>query len=110
MCADIEVCVCVLVGIGFLWCLCVLTLDLCDFVFLMQVVRENEARRIRKMIAKPSFVRHSIFENGVVGIELRRLTVELCKPIYVGMSVLDLSKLLMYDFLYNNLKVRAGWF
>ena len=73
----------------------------------MQVVRENEAKRIRKMIAKPSFVRHSIFENGVIGIELRKLKIELCKPIYVGMSVLDLSKLLMYDFLYNNLKVRA---
>ena len=32
------------------------------------------------------------------------LKVSLCKPIYVGMSILDLTKLLMYDFFYSELK------
>ena len=30
------------------------------------------------------------------------------KPIYVGTSVLDRSKYLMYDYFYNNLKKRYG--
>ena len=30
------------------------------------------------------------------------------KPIYMGTSVLDLSKYLMYDYFYNNLKKRCG--
>ena len=30
------------------------------------------------------------------------------KPIYVGTSVFDLSKYLMYDYFYNNLKKRYG--
>ena len=34
----------------------------------------------------------------------RRTKVKLCKPVYVGMSVLDLSKLLMYSFYYEVLK------
>ena len=32
-------------------------------------------------------------------LEQRRQQVELNKPLYVGMAVLDLSKWLMYDFL-----------
>ena len=30
------------------------------------------------------------------------------RPVYVGMSILDLSKHLMYDYYYNNLKVKYG--
>ena len=36
----------------------------------------------------------------------RKTKVELCKPVYVGMSVLDLSKHLMYSFFYTTLKPR----
>ena len=42
--------------------------------------------------------------HPIVGIENRKVKVSLCKPIYVGMSILDLSKLLMYDFFYSELK------
>ena len=74
---------------------------------LLQVVRESEQKRIQRMVAKPTFKRFEIFDNGLIAVEKSRQTVELCKPVYVGMSVLDLSKLLMYNFLYNHLKVRA---
>ena len=38
----------------------------------------------------------------------RKTTVTLCKPVYVGMSVLDLSKLLMFQFYYETLKPIYG--
>ena len=31
-------------------------------------------------------------------------SIEMDKPIYIGTSILDLSKSLMYDYYYNNLK------
>ena len=34
----------------------------------------------------------------------QKTQVKLCKPVYVGMSVLDLSKLLMFEFFYDILK------
>ena len=41
-----------------------------------------------------------------VGIENRKTSIKLNKPVYVGMTVLDLSKLLMYQFWYKVLKPR----
>ena len=61
------------------------------------------------MIAKPTYVRHVILDNELVAVERKKRQVCVCKPVYVGMSVLDLSKALMYDFLYNNLKVGPCW-
>ena len=40
----------------------------------------------------------------IVGIENNKVKVSLCKPVYVGMSILDLSKHLMYDFYYSHVK------
>ena len=40
----------------------------------------------------------------IVGIENSKIKVTLCKPIYVGMSILDIAKHLMYDFYYSHLK------
>ena len=57
-------------------------------------------------MAKPTFVRQEIFHEHLVGIQNHKEKVLLNKPIYVGMSVLDLSKHLMYDFYYKTLKPR----
>ena len=59
-------------------------------------------------MAKPTFVRQEIFHEHLVAIQNRKERVLLNKPIYVGMTVLDLSKHLMYDFYYNKLKKTYG--
>ena len=41
-------------------------------------------------------------------MELKQQTVKLCKPIYCGMKILDLSKYHMYDKLYTLLKPIFG--
>ena len=70
----------------------------------VRLFRSDEEERILRRIARPTFVRQEIFHEHLVGIQNRKERVLLNKPIYVGMSVLDLSKWLMYDFYYNNLK------
>ena len=60
--------------------------------------------KLRKLIAKPSFNTFKVFNDNLVAVHMYKDTLKLNRPIYVGMSILDLSKHLMYDFYYNQLK------
>ena len=57
-----------------------------------------------KRIAKPAFKRSQIIHEDLVIIQSAITTLKLNKPIYVGFSVLELSKVLMYDYHYNHIK------
>ena len=70
----------------------------------IKLLRTDEEEKILKLVAKPTFAQQVIFNEHLVGIQNHKEKVLLNKPIYVGMSVLDLSKHLMYDFYYNHLK------
>ena len=74
----------------------------------VKLVRESEVTKLRKLIAKPSYHDRKIFDEELVAIHMKKPKLVLNKPIYVGMSILDLSKHLMYDFYYNQLKKQYG--
>ncbi|KYN23183.1 hypothetical protein ALC57_04403 [Trachymyrmex cornetzi] len=52
------------------------------------------------MIAKPNYS-HSIFAENLIAVELRKLEVKFNKPIYVGMCILDISEVCLYEFHYD---------
>ena len=58
-------------------------------------------RKALKLIAKPNFKHRTIFTNNLVAVHMGKTELYFNKPIYVGMSILDVSKTLMYDFHYN---------
>ena len=64
----------------------------------------SDEAKLKKYIAKPTFVKSEIFYDDLVRIQMHKTKVLLNKPIYVGMAILDLSKWLIYDFYYNHLK------
>jgi hypothetical protein len=68
----------------------------------------SENERLRKIIAKPNFNRRVKFSDELSAIHVNKTKLTLNKPIYVGMSVLDLSKHLMYNWYYNTLKKKYG--
>ena len=74
----------------------------------IRIVRSNETKKMRKLIASPLYTRHAIFTKDLVGIDMRKSKLLLNKPVYVGMTILDNSKILMYDFFYNELKRQYG--
>lgn len=58
-----------------------------------------------KQSRKPNFKNFSIFGEYCIASHMYKQNVTFDKLIYVGFSVLDMSKLLMYEFYYNKLKM-----
>ena len=74
----------------------------------IKIVRSNETDKIRKLVASPLYSRHALFSNDLVGIDMCKTRLLLNKPVYTGMTILDNSKILMYDFFYNELTKQYG--
>ena len=64
----------------------------------------NNAKDYVKCISKPNFVSQKIFSKNFVAIHKIKPVLTLNKSIYVGFSILDLSKYLMYEFCYKYIK------
>ena len=65
-------------------------------------------KKLKKYCAKPSFHRVQILT--VVGVENKKVTLLLNKPVYVGQTILDLSKIEMHNSHYNVMKKKYGRF
>ena len=61
-------------------------------------------KTIKRYVSKPSFVSQKIFSKNLVAIHEIKPVLTLDKLIYAGFSILDLSKLLMYQFHYKYFK------
>ena len=61
----------------------------------------NNAKDYKKYVSKPSFVSQKIFSKNFAAIHEIKPVLTLDKPIYVGFSILDLSKLSMHEFHYK---------
>ena len=67
------------------------------------VTNEKDAK---KLISKPNYQHRTIFCENLAAIHMKKTKLVFDKPVYLGMSILDLSKTLMYDFHYNYIKLK----
>ena len=59
-----------------------------------------------RCVSKPKFVSQKIFSKNFVAIHQIKPVFILNKLIYVGFSILDLSKMLMYKFHYEYIQYK----
>ena len=68
----------------------------------------NNENKLRKLVAKPNFRSRKIFSENLVSVHMKKTSLTMNKPVYLGMCILDLSKTIMYDFHYNYIKSKYG--
>ena len=64
--------------------------------------------KAQKLIAKPNLKHWVCFDENLIGVHLKRIKLVFNKPVYCGMSILDLSKTMIYDFHYNYIIPKFG--
>ena len=68
----------------------------------------NTGEQFKKLTAKPNYESRKIFNENLVSVHMKKTSLTMNKPVYLGMSILDLSKILMYDFHYRYIKPKYG--
>ncbi|MEW8688359.1 MAG: hypothetical protein AB2556_21315, partial [Candidatus Thiodiazotropha sp.] len=74
----------------------------------VELVRVREKEKLRRLVASPAFARAEVFDDDLVAIQMHKSRRALNRPTYVGMSILDLSKTLRYDFYYRGSTASAA--
>ena len=69
----------------------------------------NDKIQLQKEINKPTFIDCVVYHSELlIGVHLEKAVIHLNKPIYTGQTILDDSKLMMYEFLYDYCFVKWG--
>ena len=67
----------------------------------------TEAKR-KRLASEPNYYNTTRFSKHLLAIEMKKVQVTMNKPVYLGLSILDISKLLMYEFHYDYIKPKYG--
>jgi hypothetical protein len=67
----------------------------------------NEKKYL-KYVMKPNFKSSICFSENLMGMEMGKTKVVMNKPVYLGQAILDLSKLVMYEFHYDYMIPKYG--
>ena len=67
-----------------------------------------DPNKLAKAVSRPTFRRAEIINDDLTMVRGARQRVTLNKPISVGFSILEISKLIMYQFYYDSLKPKYG--
>ena len=59
-----------------------------------------------KLVSEPNFHTMKLIDNNLAIIEMRKVKAKMNKPIYLGLSILDISKITMYEFWYDYVKIK----
>ena len=56
------------------------------------------------MVSEPNFHATKFFTENLLAIEMQKTEILMNIPVYLGFSILELSKILMYEFWYDYVK------
>ena len=66
----------------------------------------TDPQKAIKLVSKPNYQGYKQFNDDLYGVSMKKLTVTMDKPVFIGCAVLELSKLLMLEFYYDYFKIK----
>ena len=61
-------------------------------------------KRRNQLVSEPNYHTAKYFSENLTAIEMKKTKVKMNKPIYFGMSILDITKKIKYEFWYDCIK------
>ena len=65
-------------------------------------------KRRNQLVTEHNYHAIKCFSENLLAIEMKKTKVKMNKPIYLGLSILEISKILMYEFWYDYMKPKYG--
>ena len=72
----------------------------------IKLVKTDKKRN--KLVSEPNYHIMKLIDDNLAIIEMKKVKVKMNKPIYLGLLILDISKISMYEFWYDFMKSRYG--
>ena len=80
--------------------------------FFVRKYRDNKKvttnKQRMKFASEPNYHTTKQIPEDLLIMEMKKISVTMNKPIYLGQSILDISKTLMYEFWYGYIKPKYG--
>ena len=61
-----------------------------------------------KLASKPNYHTMKLISENLSIIEMKKVKVKMNKPMYLGLSILEISKIIMYEFWYDYMEKKYG--
>ena len=72
----------------------------------IKLVTTNKRRS--KLVSEPNYRTINLIPENLSIIKMNKTKVKMNKPIYLGLSISEISKILMYEFWYDYMKLKYG--
>ena len=70
----------------------------------IKLVKTDKKRN--KLVSEPNYHTMKLIDDNLAIIEMKKVKVKMNEPIYLGLSILELNKITMYEFWYDYVKVK----
>ena len=66
----------------------------------------NDDTKRNKLVSEPNYHTTTWFSENLLATEMKKTSVKMNKPIYSGLTILSLSKIKMYEYWYDEMKIK----
>ena len=69
---------------------------------------EISDKRRKRLLSEPNYHSHKIFYDHLMKMKMKNTRAKMSKPLYLGMSTLNICNIIMYKFWYDYIRPNHG--